>query len=189
MIYRCGKCGKDFEVAGSGNFICPHCKTPVEIPGASLPLDWERRKEIGWVKAYWATVKKSLFDPMNFFESVSPQGGLESPLIYGVISICIGIIFTALYQLFFQGFGFFFQMLVHRTKEMMMGAGLYGTVALVLVLSSPIQAFIHLFLYSGILHLFVMMVGGNKKGFEATFRAFAYSQGMQLFQVVPSLGL
>jgi hypothetical protein len=160
----------------------------VTIPGATQILDWERRKEIGWIKAYWATVKQSLFDPMKFFESVPAQGGLESPLIYGMISICVGIIFTALYQLLFQSFGFFFQLLVHRTKEMVLGAGLYGTIALVMVLSSPIQAFIHLFLYSGILHLFVMMVGGNKKGFEATFRAFAYSQGMQLFQVVPFVG-
>jgi hypothetical protein len=188
MIYRCGNCGKDFEVTGSGHFLCPHCKSPVVIPGSSAPLDWERRKEIGLFKAYWSTVKKSLSDPTKFFDSVPGEGGLESPLIYGMISVCVGIVFTVLYQVLFQSLGLFAQMMMAHSRELMFGAGLYGAIALGMVLGSPILAFIDLFIYSGILHLFVMMVGANKKGFEATFRAYAYSQGMQLLRVVPILG-
>jgi hypothetical protein len=33
-----------------------------------------------------------------------------------------------------------------------------------------------------------MIVGGNRKGFEATFRAISYSYGAALFYIVPIIG-
>ena len=33
-----------------------------------------------------------------------------------------------------------------------------------------------------------MIVGGNRKGFEATFRAISYSYSAQLFNIVPFIG-
>ncbi|MFO1519723.1 MAG: YIP1 family protein [bacterium] len=189
MLYRCGLCSKDFEVPGPGNYYCPHCKGAVNIPGASAGLDWERRKEIGWVKAFWQTVKASLSDPGRFFDSVSPQGGYESPILYGMACLCIGILFSTLYQTLFQSFGFLLRILMHqRTEEVALGAGVYLTIMVAVLITSPIAAFIQLFFHSAIYHLFVMLFGGNKRGYEATFRAFAYSQGPQLFQVIPFLG-
>jgi hypothetical protein len=41
---------------------------------------------------------------------------------------------------------------------------------------------------SGVIHLCVMIVGGNRKGFEATFRAISYSQSALLFYIVPVIG-
>jgi len=187
MIYRCGKCGKDFEVAGAGNVLCPHCKTQVTIPGDSL-FAWGRRKELGWWKAFWLTVKNSLTEPGRFFESVPPQGGYEAPIYYGMICLCVGIVFSAIYQFFFQSLGFLFQMMMERSKEMVLGAGIYSTITLVVIITAPLSAFIHLFLYSAVYHLFVWIVGGNRRGFEATFRAFAFSQGPQLLHVVPFVG-
>jgi len=37
-------------------------------------------------------------------------------------------------------------------------------------------------------HLCVMIVGGNQKGFEATFRAICYSFSATLFYIVPIIG-
>jgi hypothetical protein len=41
---------------------------------------------------------------------------------------------------------------------------------------------------SGVVHLCVMIVGGNRKGFEATFRANSYSHSALLFYIVPVIG-
>ncbi|MFH1230655.1 MAG: YIP1 family protein [Planctomycetota bacterium] len=45
-----------------------------------------------------------------------------------------------------------------------------------------------MFIYSGILHLCLMILGGNKKGFEATFRSIAYSVSPWVFAIVPFCG-
>jgi hypothetical protein len=80
-------------------------------------------------------------------------------------------------------------LLTHQPpREIALGFGASVAIAAAIVISSPVAAFVHLFLYTAIYHLFLWMVGGNRKGFEATFRAFAYSQGPQLLQVIPLLG-
>jgi hypothetical protein len=45
-----------------------------------------------------------------------------------------------------------------------------------------------LLIESGITHFCLAIVGGNKKGFEATFRAISYSFSGYLFGVVPLIG-
>jgi len=41
-----------------------------------------------------------------------------------------------------------------------------------------------LFLWSGVLHLLLMMVNGAKNGFEATFRVVSYGIGAYVFLMV-----
>jgi hypothetical protein len=41
---------------------------------------------------------------------------------------------------------------------------------------------------SALLHLFLMIVGGNKKGFQGTFRAICYTFSVFLFQIIPIIG-
>ena len=53
----------------------------------------------------------------------------------------------------------------------------------------PVFAAIGMFLWAGVVHLCLMLLGGAKQGYEATFRALAYSYGAtSLFQVVPFCG-
>ncbi|MBL7686093.1 MAG: YIP1 family protein [Deltaproteobacteria bacterium] len=191
MLYRCGQCQKDFEVASDGNYRCPHCQTFVRV-GVVQPqvLDWEHRKEIGFWKAFFETLKKSLLDPVSFFDSVPPSGGFESPIYFGVICGVIGMLFSLLYQFAFQGMGFLFQSMMKplNSQELVIGGGLTLFIFSIIALTAPITAFVSMFIRAGIYHLFLWLVGGNQKGFEATFRAFAYSQGPQILQIVPFLG-
>ena len=53
----------------------------------------------------------------------------------------------------------------------------------------PFVLIIWLFIVSGMLHLFVMIVGGAKAGFEATFRVVSYSVSPFLFMVIPYCGV
>ena len=52
----------------------------------------------------------------------------------------------------------------------------------------PFLIIIGLFTASGILHVFLLMVNGAKKGYEATFRVVAYSYSAYIFLVLPFCG-
>jgi hypothetical protein len=56
---------------------------------------------------------------------------------------------------------------------------------------TPIIIVIVLFIWSGIVHLFLMMLGGHKQstsGYEGTFRAVSYAQVAAVAQIVPFVG-
>ena len=46
-----------------------------------------------------------------------------------------------------------------------------------------------LFVITGILHTALMLVGGNRRGLDATFRVVAYTQSAQVFTLIPVLGV
>ena len=59
------------------------------------------------------------------------------------------------------------------------------------IVISPFFLAIGLFVWSGILHLCVLLVGADSEsdaGFEGTFRAVSYSTVAQLAQVIPVVG-
>jgi hypothetical protein len=73
----------------------------------------------------------------------------------------------------------------------MKGAGLdffrnIGMAAVAIV--SPFLIIFGLFLWSGFLHLLLMLVRGAKNGFEATFRVVSYANGANLFLAIPFCG-
>ena len=52
----------------------------------------------------------------------------------------------------------------------------------------PVMTIVGVFLVSAVLHVCLMIVRGNKKGFEATFRVIAYANSTQIFGIIPVLG-
>jgi hypothetical protein len=52
----------------------------------------------------------------------------------------------------------------------------------------PFMIILGLFIWSGILHVFLMMVKGTKAGFEATFRVVSYSYGTNVLNIIPFCG-
>ncbi len=152
-------------------------------------IHWEQRKQIGFFRAFWESLKLSMLEPGRFFDSVPAQGGYTNPLLYGLICMSSGIIFSTLYQFVFQGFGAVLQYAAQLPmKDIMMGTGFTILIGVGAIIASPISSFINLFLFSGIYHLFLMMLGSGRNKYEATFRVYAYAQGPQLLQIVPFVG-
>jgi hypothetical protein len=54
---------------------------------------------------------------------------------------------------------------------------------------SPILMVLEVFLTAGITHICLMIVGGNRLGFEATFRVVAYSEAVSILTIFPFCGL
>ena len=57
-----------------------------------------------------------------------------------------------------------------------------------LMVISPLFVTMIIFSTSGILHLLLLIVGGGKNGFEATFRVVSYSQATQVLGMMPFIG-
>jgi hypothetical protein len=157
--------------------------TPIEEPTGSTP--WEDMASLGFVTAFFRTMKEVLFSPTAFFRNMPVNKGMGSPLLYGVIISFLATTVGLLGQYAISGFiGSFSQ------AEGMQGVNFFQTVFLLMyAFILPIMIAIGLFIGSGIFHICLMIVGAGKRGFEATFRVVSYASSSQVFALVPFLGV
>jgi hypothetical protein len=151
-------------------------------PGSGLP--WEHRQQLGFVKAFFDTFVLVLTKPAEAFTAMKKEGDLIEPLIYAVIGGTLGIIVSTLIKLPFHAIGF----MGNRDSALfgMFGSGIGLFIGLIL---SPIWVAIGMFVGSGLIHLSLMLLGGAKKPFEATFRVVCFSFGSaHVLSIVPVCG-
>lgn len=133
----------------------------------------------GFVGAFFKTTQEVLFSPTKFFRKAAAGKGYWSPFIFAMISGIIGSGVALLWQwLFFTGF----------VPPQMLSATTYSVFLTVAVISIPFTMALSILIGSGITHLCLMMVGGNLRGYEATFRPICYSYAASLFYIVPIIG-
>jgi hypothetical protein len=156
---------------------------PAASAGAGLP--WERRAELGFVKAWFDTVSLLITKPSDAFTMMRPEGGLMDPLLFGLIGGCAGSIVSILFQGLFQSIPGF----ASRNDALdMFGLGPWALIIIYAVLS-PLLVLLGLFLGGGVLHLCLMLVGGANRSFETTFRVVCFSSGAaNLFSMIPMCG-
>jgi hypothetical protein len=127
------------------------------------------------------TVKKVLLEPEPTFNGADKQIGIGPSMIFGISLGVAGAMIGQLYQL---AFGSALGKLAGNdaVAESM-------TSNLVMLVVMPVLIVILLFVWAGIVHVCLMMVGGANRGFEATFRACAYGTGaVAPMQLVPFVG-
>jgi hypothetical protein len=180
--------------SGIKRAICPRCKQHFEIPslevpqaleateGDRIPPLWERRSEVGIAKALGGTVKGVLFSPGRFFKTAAVKGGIKEPLVFGILTGSLGMMF----EMFWQG--------VMRPGELpfliegSFGRLTGGPLLAGIMILCPLLVTIFLCVASLLLHFLLVIVRGGKNGFEATLRAVSYSQATQIWAVIPFLG-
>jgi hypothetical protein len=115
-------------------------------------------------------------------------GGLGSPLLYAVIAGWIGVAAAAFYQAIWVSivgpsslpFG------LDRGELAFLLGWLESWVGLVSqVVFGGISVVISVFVAAGILHLMLLLLGGARRGFEATFRVVCFSQATTLLLLIP----
>ena len=159
-------------------------------PGGPPPLPWEDRQRLGFVNALVETIKLLVTAPGEAYRRVREKGDFFSPLLFAVIVGWVMAIVGQLWSLAFQStlITLLPSELRHQIGPMLAGSAAGFVVA---VIVAPILIMIGLFIWSGIVHLCLMMVGGtggSTAGFEGTFRAISYAQVASLAQVVPMAG-
>jgi hypothetical protein len=133
-------------------------------PKVSNP--WQDRGSLGFFKAFWGTIKCVLLKPGEFFDNFQIQASLKEPyLFYLVISWCVGIVSVVTGILL-------------KPKG---SPSIFKSLVIFLLIS------IGIFIWSGILHLGVMLLGG-KGGFKGTFNVLAYNTSTNIFLIIPFVG-
>jgi hypothetical protein len=156
-------------------------------PGSAIVtqagLPWERRQELGFFPAFFATLKLVLLNPTVAFATMKPEGGLVDPLIYAVIGGSIGWVFYFIFSLFIGSLGALGD---HNALGGLVGLGFGGIFALIFF---PIFLTIGLFIGAGIVHVCLMLLGGAKRSYETTLRVLCYSVGSTYpLMIVPVCG-
>lgn len=165
----------------------PSATPPLQVsttdPVAQTGLPWDRRQELGLFNAFVETLKLVLMNPSVAFAQMKTEGGVAEPLIYAVIGGSVGFVVYFLFSMVFSSLG----MMSHRNPI----AGLmgFGLGAIFMVLFVPVFLALGLFIGSGILHLCLMLVGGAKRSYEATFRVICFAAGSAYpLMIVPICG-
>jgi hypothetical protein len=139
---------------------------------------WESGE--GFIRSFFATTKEVLFSPTQFFRKVTGGQGYWAPLIYGVICGVIGGCAAALWQWLFAS-----RFIPVKILSMIPFLSFF---MIIFLIALPFMIAFSILVGSGITHLCLMIVGGNKKGFESTFRALSYAYSGNLFGLIPYIG-
>ena len=171
----------------------PSSEESVQIPVHGLPTDSPENIEPAWERASGLslgaaieTVKQVFSNPKSTFQNLPPTGGLGRPLFFYTLVGWIS-----------GGTAIFYQITAASINpEMFLGEAAKGlTQGTIVVAGIAVVLFLPLFLIAGafiwaaMVHLFLMITGASRHGFEATFRALAYSSGAtSMLQLVPLCG-
>jgi len=201
----CENCGSEYDQPVAGR--CPHCGTrvaddapgawtspppPVQTgggmgggPGGGVP--WEDTS-LPFFARLWQTIKEVVTNPVGFFSNL-PDGSIGQPLLYGLIIYMIPGMLGLFLNLLLQGAALMTMIPAGEGGEAAIGMGaIWGMFFLFMVVVLPILILVFLFVYSGIAHLLLMLVGDGQRGFPVTFRIVCYGGTPQLLGFIPCVG-
>jgi hypothetical protein len=150
---------------------------------------WERRATLGFAEGFIQSLKLFATAPTEAFAQTLKRGDFGSPLLFAILVGWIGI-----------AVGQIWEVLMGASVLSMMPAEVRSYVPfvpgstlsfLVSVIFAPVYIIIGLFIWSAIMHLCLVIVGGLGKsaaGFEGTFRVVSYATVAQLANLIPVLG-
>jgi hypothetical protein len=172
---------------------------PISPPSTSIPpaggltaaaaagpgvLPWDERHARGFFNAFFETLMLFLGKPVAAFTAMKREGGFAEPLIYAVVGGSFGTVIYVIYNIFFRSLGMFAS---HRNDyaHHMISGGI-GILVIILV---PLCIVIGAFITSAILHVCLMLLGGAKRPFEASFRVVCFVGGsVNPLLIVPFCG-
>jgi hypothetical protein len=154
---------------------------PNYVQAVRTGLPWDNKPlSLG---VWWETLTSVLGSANDAFRRMYITGGLGRPIGYAMIGMGIGQFAQLLLQL---GIIAIRAANGEDKNELALEIGMQVGIA---VLGTVAGATLGLLIQAGILHVCLMMVGGEKNGYEATFRICAYTAGtFGIFQIVPIIG-
>lgn len=148
---------------------------------------WEQRADKGVLAALLETVRSVLLEPTAAFAAMRQTGGLWSPLLFFLLLGSVAFLAGLFYEFVWQSLGLAAAG-EERAAALQMVFG-SAVVVVALVFLAPFIVVLSAFLGAGITHLFLILVGGAKKPFEATFRVVCYAAGSTaILQLLPVCG-
>ncbi len=170
---------------------------PAVPPGTEQSAPFVRRKELGFVASYWETLRRSAAEPGAFFRNLRiDQTG--SAVLFGVVGWTLGAWASAVYG--WAASASWVGMMRHIVERMPRRGefdpaiieGLAARASAIgfvgQIVAAPLVSLVAIYLFAGIVHLFLLLFRGAGRGFDATLTAVGYAAGLYLFQVLPFCG-
>lgn len=194
----CPNCGGETRAPGGpapppSGFGAPAPSARPEGTGGPVPAStpWEARDRIGLFSALVETTKEVLTGPTAFFRAMPVSGGLGSPLLFAVIVGWVGLVAAALYQAIFRSVvGSSWGALGGERPEVAAllawvegWAGFFAQAVF-----GGVFVVIGVFIAAGVLHLMLLLLGGARRDFEATFRVVSFAQATSVLFLLPFCG-
>ena len=175
---ECAKCGLIISKYQQYQEMAHALKDQVrEISMEDKESPWESGE--GFIWAFLRTTREALFASTQFFRKLGTGEGYGPPLIYGLISGIIGFAGSILWQ------WIIFSRILPLGRLRFLP---YSLFLVVLCVALPVMVACYIVIKSAVTHLCLLIVGGNKKGFQMTFRIISYSRAGNLFGLVPFIG-
>ncbi len=148
--------------------------------GLALP-PWEDRQRFGFLNGLYLTIREVLFAPDRFFTRMPTRLGLWQPLLFAIIVGMISTFFDWMWSLAGSSLRVLVENDVLRLlRNQFFSAGMF--------VFSPALLFAEIFVRAGLVHVCLMLVEGNRSGFEATFRVAAYTEAVWIISIFPVCG-
>jgi hypothetical protein len=186
-VDRCPTCGVE---TGPASAPPPAGWLPPPAAAAAAGTPWDQRDRIGLLTALVDTTRLVLTRPGEFFRSMPVSGGIGGPLLYAVIIGWLGLVAASLYQAIFRSIvGSSLAALGDRPElAAMIGWAESWAGFVAQVVFGGVFVAIGVFVVAAIVHLMLLLLGGARNGFEATFRVVSFSQATSLVLIVPFCG-
>jgi hypothetical protein len=157
--------------------------TPPVVRADGLP--WERRAETGFWSGLFETIRLVLLEPSAAFGAMRQTGGFGAPLFFFVLLGTAGALAGIFYQKVFSSLD-----QTAPPEQQAMAAMISSTLAIgISIMTLPFVLAAWAFINAGMVHLALILVGGAKRPFEATFRVGCYAAGSTaLLQLLPVCG-
>lgn len=157
-------------------------------PPQLQPLPWEQPGYPA-LEGLYETAKLVLTAPSQAFARMSLTGTLAKPILFAIIFGWIGVVARQAYGIAFRSAFANIMGSLHMPGPF--GAGAFAfpiAFSIIAMIFAPIFVLIGVFIWSLIVHLFLMLVGGARTGFASTVRVVCYAGVVQILQVVPFCG-
>ena len=182
---RCGTfaCAACLVQLPDGSGICQACSAR-----ALLALPWDRREELGTVRAWWQTVLQIVSKPVVTFASAAPSAPIGSSLWFGVLAVAVGGAGTVGLYLVFGG------ALAMAAAARGGAGGSAGIVAVTLAAFAGMAVigvglgFAGMLISASVDHLILRIIRARPRGFLVTLRGSALSLAPAPVALIPLCG-
>jgi hypothetical protein len=141
---------------------------------------WEQRSQTGLFKAAFETIKAIFTAPQTTFASLGKVDSIGSALTFFAVTAIPFAYIALIWNLLFQ-----------VMAAMTQPNGIAKALGVIIggIIAVPVFALLGVFLVAGLYHLTLLILGGVRQGFAATFAVICYSYGAAwVFQILPFCG-
>lgn len=153
---------------------------PPDLNTVTVEVPFERLDKYGFFQGVWQTIRRATLSPTLFFR-IMPLKGYMGPLVFYILLFQCAMVLEAFWSLL----GVPPLSAISPVLAPLDPITATDVNVITLFVFFPAMAGMMAFLSSGVVHALLMLFRAGDRGYEATFRALAYSNATLLLSAIP----